>query len=261
MADTPLRIRKEGSVAFVSLHRPDARNALNAELIAELHKTFESLADDTAVRIIVLAGDGPVFCGGADIRWMRDSIELSHERNLADARALSSMLRRIDQAPKPVIASLHGAALGGGAGLAAVCDVAIAAEGTTFGFTETKLGIIPAVISPFVLTKIGTSHLRALALSGERFDARRALAIGLVHEVVPAEELPRALERIIDGFRSAGPSAIAMAKALFARVAQSTYDETLELTAEAIAQQRVSVEGQEGLHAFLEHRPAAWLAL
>ncbi|MGP6157883.1 MAG: enoyl-CoA hydratase-related protein [Vulcanimicrobiaceae bacterium] len=254
-----LAVRREDAVVHVALARPEVHNAFNAALIAELGQTFDALGADGSVRVIVLSGEGRTFCAGADINWMRDSLELTHEENLEGARDLSRMYRSIDQLPKPVIGRIHGAALGGGAGLVAVCDVAVAAEGTRFGFTETKLGILPAVISPFVLAKIGRSHARALALTGERFDARRALTIGLVHEVVAAEALDGAVTRIINEILSASPSAIAAAKRLLAHVAELDYDATLEPTARAIAKQRTSYEGQDGLRAFLEKRKPEWL--
>jgi methylglutaconyl-CoA hydratase len=253
-----LVVRRQGGTAYVVLDRPDMRNAFNAELITELHDAFVALGDDPAVRVVVLSGNGKTFCGGADVNWMRGSLELSHEANVEDARRLSRMYRAIDQLPKPVVARVHGAALGGGAGLVAVCDVAVAEAHTSFGFTETKLGIIPAVISPFVLAKIGTSQARALALSGERFDARRAKAIGLVHEVVELASLDAAVARIVAELYSAGPSAIAAAKRLLADVRATSYDDTLDLTARAIATQRTSAEGQEGLRAFLEKRKPSW---
>jgi methylglutaconyl-CoA hydratase len=253
-----LNVWREGAVCRVVLGRPEVRNAFNAALIEELRATFDALGNDPAVRAIVLSGDGKVFCGGADVHWMRASLELSEEDNLEDARRLSRMLRAIDRCPKPVIGRIHGAALGGGAGLVAVCDVAIASDETVFGFTETKLGILPAVISPFALAKIGVSHARALFLTGERFDAARALAIGLVHEVVTPERLDPAVERILREIASAGPTAVAAAKALIPQIAAASYDETLELSAHAIARQRTSPEGQDGLRAFLERRPAEW---
>jgi methylglutaconyl-CoA hydratase len=259
MEPSHLAVRSAAGVATVTLERPEVRNAFNAELIAELERTFEALGGDQSVRAIVLAGAGKTFCGGADVTWMRASLELSREANVEDARAMSRMFRAIDRVPKPVVGKIHGAALGGGAGLVACCDVAVASAETIFGFTETKLGIMPAVISPFVLAKIGTSHARALALTGERFGAARALAIGLVHEVVPdAAALEGAIERILNEIRTASPTGLAATKALFASVAQSDYDATLELTAQAIAAQRTSVEGQDGLRAFLEKRKPAW---
>jgi methylglutaconyl-CoA hydratase len=261
MEFTLLAIRREGAIAHVALARPEVRNAFNAELIAQMHAAFDQLDADAGVRAVVLSGEGKTFCGGADIQWMRGSLELSREANLEDARAMSRMFRAIDTLRKPLIGRIHGAALGGGSGLVACCDVAIASSDTLFGFTETKLGIMPAVISPFVLAKIGLSHARALALTGERFDAARALAIGLVHEVVPSEaDLDAAIERVVREVRSASPTGVAATKALFARVSEEAYDATLETTAQAIAAQRTSAEGQDGLRAFLEKRPASWMA-
>ena len=258
MEKPPVKLVRVGAIAHVVLARPEVRNALDVASIAALQHAFEDLAADTSVRAIVLSGEGNAFCAGADIAWMRASLELDRAANLAEARALSRMYRTIDRIAKPTIAKIHGAALGGGAGLAAVCDIALAAGDAVFGFTETKLGIIPAVISPFVLAKIGHSHARALALTGERFDARRAKEIGLVHEVVNADALDAAVEHACREVASASPAAIAAAKALFAAVEETSYDDSLELTAHAIATQRTSAEGQEGLRAFLERRPATW---
>lgn len=256
-----LSVSLNAGVARVALNRPDVRNAFNAEVIAELRETFDRLSNDSAVRAIVLSGAGKVFCGGADINWMRASLDLTREQNVADAQAMSDMFRAIDRCSKPVIGKIHGAALGGGAGLAAVCDIVIATEDAVFGFTEVKLGIIPAVISPFVLAKIGASHARALFLTGERFDARRAAHIGLVHEVVMnADALEDAVQGALAELRSAGPAATAAAKRLVQDVTAATYEASRDLTAQAIAAQRTSEEGQEGLRAFLERRAAAWTA-
>jgi methylglutaconyl-CoA hydratase len=243
-------------VARVTLARPEVRNAFNAEVIEQLHDVFTRIAAADDVRAVVLAGEGKVFCGGADINWMRASLDLTFEANVADAERMSDMFRAIDNSPKPVIGKIHGAALGGGAGLAAVCDIVIATDDTIFGFTEVKLGIVPAVISPFVLAKIGPSQARALFLTGERFDATHAQTIGLVHEVVTAVEFDDAVDLHLAELRSAGPSAIAAAKLLVRRVLDGSYDESRSITTEAIARQRVSPEGQEGLRAFLERRPA-----
>lgn len=255
-----LRRSLEGSIAYVRLNRPDVRNAFNADLIAALTTAFTELGQDEQIRAIVLSGEGKVFCGGADISWMRSALDLTFDENVADAKAMSDMFRAIDRCPKPVIGRVHGAALGGGAGLAAVCDVVIASTDAIFGFTEVKLGIIPAVISPFVLAKIGVSNARALFLTGERFDAKRAQSIGLVHEVVIADTLDVCMERILNEVLSAGPSAVAAAKALIPKVREATYDESRDITAEAIASQRTSDEGQEGLRAFLDRRKAGWLS-
>jgi len=256
-----LSVSLDAGVARVALNRPDVRNAFNAEVIAQLRETFDRLSNDSAVRAIVLSGAGKVFCGGADINWMRASLDLTREQNVADAQAMSDMFRAIDRCSKPVIGKIHGAALGGGAGLAAVCDIVIATEDAVFGFTEVKLGIIPAVISPFVLAKIGASHARALFLTGERFDAKRAAHIGLVHEVVMnADALEDAVQGALAEVRSAGPTATAAAKRLVQDVSAATYEASRDLTAEAIAAQRTSEEGQEGLRAFLERRAAVWTA-
>jgi methylglutaconyl-CoA hydratase len=249
-----VRLEVANGIARVTLARPEARNAFNAEVIEQLHGAFARITSADDVRAVVLAGEGKVFCGGADIGWMRASLDLSFDANLADAQHMSDMFRTIDNCPKPVIAQVHGAALGGGAGLAAVCDIAIAADDAVFGFTEVKLGIIPAVISPFVLAKIGASNARALFLTGERFDAQRAKQIGLVHEVVGAVELGAAVERRLDELFTAGPSAVAAAKLLVRRVLDNAYDDSRTITTRAIAQQRIGAEGQEGLRAFLERR-------
>jgi methylglutaconyl-CoA hydratase len=243
-------------IARVTLARPEVRNAFNAEVIDQLHETFARITAADDVRAVVLAGEGKVFCGGADINWMRSSLDLAFDANLGDAERMSDMFRAIDNCPKPVVGRIHGAALGGGAGLAAVCDIAIATDDAIFGFTEVKLGIIPAVISPFVLAKIGASQARALFLTGERFDAHHAQAIGLVHDVVSSGDLDATIERVLDEFRTAGPDAIGAAKLVVHRVLDNSYDASRAITTEAIARQRVSPEGQEGLRAFLERRPA-----
>ena len=258
MGSEVVKVRRSAGVAYVDLARPEVRNAFNAELIALLTTLCDELAVDDGVRAVVLGGEGNVFSAGADVQWMRASLELSEAENLDDARRMSQMFRAIDGLPKVVVGRIHGAALGGGAGLTAVCDVAIAAEDTTFGLTETKLGIMPAVISPFMLAKVGATHMRALALTGERFTAQRAHAIGLVHEVVAESELNDAVARVVAEVRSASPSGVAATKALLRGIAGRAYDETLEPTATAIAKQRTSVEGQEGLRAVLERRKAAW---
>ncbi|HEY5258293.1 MAG TPA: enoyl-CoA hydratase-related protein [Candidatus Baltobacteraceae bacterium] len=253
-----IAVSSADGVARVTLARPDVRNAFNAQTIAELSAAFAELDGRSDIRAIVLAGQGKAFCGGADVNWMRASLELTREQNVADAKAMSAMFRTIDRCSKPVVARIQGAALGGGCGLAAVCDIVVAAVDAVFGFTETKLGILPAVISPFVLAKIGATNARALFLTGERFDARRARRIGLVHAVVATVELDTEVERVLAELHGASPAAVAVAKRLIVDVGNAEYDATLDLTAEAIAAQRTSEEGQEGLRAFLERRPASW---
>ncbi len=258
MSEPNLRVEFSGSTARVTLDRPAVRNAFNADLIAELDAAFEQLGRDERVRAIVLAGAGKTFCGGADVNWMRGSLALSEDENVRDAERMSTMYRAIDRCPKPVIARVHGAALGGGAGLCAVCDIVVSTRDSVFGFTETKLGILPAVISPFVLAKIGVSNARALFLTGERFDAERALRIGLVHEIVAADAIDARIDAILAEFKTASPQAVAAAKRIIEDVREATYDASRGITARAIAKQRTSAEGQEGLRAFLERRTAGW---
>jgi methylglutaconyl-CoA hydratase len=257
------RTGPNGVVARVVLARPGVHNAFDASLIDELRRAFTALSreEPEALRAVILAGDGPSFCAGADIAWMRASLELDREGNEQDAMALSQMLDAIDTCPAPVVARVQGAALGGGMGLCAVSDVVIAEAGAKFGFTETRLGILPAVISPFVIAKIGETHARALFPGGRRFDATRALRIGLVHEVV--EGLP-ALDAAVDGavadVLAAGPTAARAAKQVIREVRGLPHESTRWHTARRIAAQRVSPEGQEGLRAFLERRSPTWVA-
>ncbi|GAC1563558.1 MAG: enoyl-CoA hydratase-related protein [Vulcanimicrobiaceae bacterium] len=260
MHSAGISVGRVGDVARVTLDRPHVRNAFDAATIAALTDAFVVLGRDPAVRAIVLAGSGAAFCAGADRAGLRASRALDDRATRVDARALSRMFRAIDRSPKLVVARVQGFALGGGAGLVAVADVAIAAADARFGFTETKIGLLPAVISPFVLGKIGASHARALALTGERFDAERARHVGLVHEIVASErDLDAAVARVTTEGASASPTALAATKALFARVAASDDDASLDLTAEAIAAQRTSAEGQDGMRAFLEKRPPVWM--
>ena len=244
-----LRIERDGDVLRVTLARPEQRNAFDAALIAELAEAF---VDVGRARAVLLAGEGPSFCAGADVEWMRSSVDLTYDENVADAMALRRMLEAIDGCPAPVIARVHGHALGGGVGLVACADIAVAAEDAVFGFSETKLGIVPAVISPFALAKIGPGAARRYFVTGERFDAATALRIGLVHEV--AADLDGAVERVLGELRTAGPRSARAAKRL-------VLDAPLDgpETARRIAERRTSDEGQEGLRAFLERRKPGWL--
>jgi methylglutaconyl-CoA hydratase len=233
-------------VLRVTLARPERRNAFDAELIAEVTEAF---ADVGAARAVVLAGEGASFCAGADVEWQRSAIDLSFDENVADAMRLYRMCEAVDRCPAPVIARVHGFALGGGSGLVACADVAIAAPDATFGFSEVKLGIIPAVISPFVLPKIG-AHARRYFLTGERFDAETALRIGLVEEV--ATDLDAAVDRVLGEMLTSGPQAVREAKQLIHERPHG------EETAQIAARLRAGEEGQEGLRAFLERRPPSW---
>jgi methylglutaconyl-CoA hydratase len=259
-----LRIERtgpSGTVARLSLARPERHNAFDATLIAELRAAFIGLAAEPPQRLraVVLAGDGPSFCAGADIGWMRASLELDIEANEQDAMAMAEMFETIDTCPVPVIARVHGVALGGGTGLCAVSDLVIAESGTRFGFTETRLGILPAVISPFVIAKIGESNARALFPSGRRFDAARAQRIGLVHELVEGPEaLDDAVESAVADVLAAGPSAARAAKSIVREVRGLPHGSSKWHTARVIARQRRSPEAQEGLRAFLEKRPPSW---
>lgn len=258
---SPLLVELSGGVARVTLNRPEVRNAFNAELIGELQAVFASLAGEPpdALRAVVLAGNGRSFCAGADIEWMRGSLELSLEENEADASRMAEMFATIDACPVPVVARIQGAALGGGMGLCAVADSVVATADATFGFTETKLGILPAVIAPFVIAKVGESAARRLFPGGERFGAHRAAEIGLVHEVVVDEAgLDIRVGQIVDEILSAGPTAARTAKATIRDLRGAPAEVARRMTVERIARQRTSPEGQEGLSAFLEKRPPSW---
>lgn len=254
-----LLIEQSGPVVRVTLNRPDVRNAFNEAVIAELTAWAQAPVPDGA-RVAVLAGAGKAFCAGADLTWMSRMVRYSTEENLRDAAAMAAMFNALDTLPLPLIGRVHGAALGGGAGLAAVCDIVVAADDAVFGFTEAKLGIIPAVISPFAVQKIGISAARELFLTAARFSASRAKEIGLVHCVMPAFELDAGIQTYIDELVTSGPDAIAAAKRMIAAVACRPPAEVAQLTAETIARHRTSVEGQDGMMAFLEKRKPGWVA-
>jgi methylglutaconyl-CoA hydratase len=253
-----LAVRREGPVEHVTLNRPGVRNAFNEEMVAEISEWAVSRHADLDLRAVVLRGAGPVFSAGGDLAWMAETIAFTREQNLRDAEALSRMYGRLDTLPCPLVGCVHGAALGGGSGLAAVCDIVVAARDAVFGFTEVRLGILPAVIAPFVIAKIGRSAARELFLTGARFSADRAREIGLVQAVVGPDALEEEVRRVVDGILACGPEAVAAAKALIRRVAAGPSAEAAGLAAEALADARVSPEGQEGLRAFLEKRRAAW---
>jgi methylglutaconyl-CoA hydratase len=245
-------------IVTVKLNRPEVRNAFNAQLIEELAAIFTELSVDERLHGVVLTGEGTAFCAGADIGMMREYGTFSQQQNVEDAQKLASMLERINSFPCPVVARINGHALGGGVGLVAVCDLAIAVEEARFAFSEVKLGIAPAVISPYVVRKIGESNARALFTTGERFSAKRAHDIGLLHAVVPAGHLDDAVQSAVKELLSSGPNAVRACKALALNVGRMGYEEARQYTTETIANLRVSEEGQEGLSAFLEKRAAKW---
>ena len=256
----PLLIDRDGPILRITLNRPEVRNAFDEDVIASLTAAASSAATDDTIRAIVLAGRGKAFCAGADVAWMAKAVAYTHGENLRDAEDLARMLERLDTLSVPLIGRVQGAALGGGVGLAAVCDIVIAADDAVFALSEVKLGILPAVVSPYVLRKIGVSAARELFLTGSRFGAARAREIGLVHEIVPAADLDAAVARRVDEILSAGPRAVATAKALIREISGAHPDDVIGVTTNEIAAQRVSEEGQEGLRAFLEKRKPRWTA-
>jgi methylglutaconyl-CoA hydratase len=249
-----LRTETIDGVLYVALDRPDVHNAFNDELIAEAIELFTHLPGDA--RAIVLRSNGPNFCAGADLNWMSRMVSYTREENIRDSSLLAKMYAVIDECPLPVVGRIQGAAIGGGVGLVAVCDIAIAAKDSKFGLSEVKLGILPAVISPYVIGKIGASHARALFLTGERFDAERALRIGLVHRVV--DDLDAAVEETLKQLKTSGPEAVRECKKLIAHVASHEVVDAIGYTIEAIATRRTSPEGQSGMQAFLKKEKAPW---
>jgi methylglutaconyl-CoA hydratase len=255
-----IELQTDGAVARVWLKRPEQRNAFDGRMVSELRKTLFDLGTQDAVRVIVLAGRGPSFCAGADVEWMRSMAGFTRDENLREAQSLADLFFTVYNSPKPVVARVQGAALGGGSGLVAACDVAVAALGTEFGFTEVRLGIVPAVISPYVIAKIGESAARELFLTGERFEAVKAQEIGLLRAAVPAPDLDQVVEGRVQALLQAGPRAAAEAKALIREVAWRRVEDVQRYTVERIAELRTSPEGQEGLRAFLEKRKPSWLS-
>ena len=254
-----LLVRREGPIEYLTMNRPEVRNAFNEALVDDLIR-WTAVAAQTSdpPRVAVLAGAGPVFCAGADLEWMSKTIGYSRADNVRDAEVMARMFAALDALPIPLIGRVQGAALGGGCGLAAVCDIVVADQEAVFGFSEVKLGLLPAVISPYVLAKIGRSAARELFLTGARFSAARARGIGLVHAVMPADRLDAAVDTYVRELLSSGPDAVAAAKGLIPDVWARTTSDVLAMTAETTAMQRVSNEGQEGMLAFIEKRRARW---
>ncbi|MBT5738799.1 MAG: enoyl-CoA hydratase/isomerase family protein [Planctomycetes bacterium] len=255
-----LKVTRNGARADVILARPDVRNAFDGQLIAALHDSFNSLDSDPTVRVIVLSGEGKVFCAGADVNWMRASIELSTDDNRKDALRMARMFSSISSARCPVIVRAHGAALGGGAGLVCASDITVASDDCLFAFSEVKLGILPAVISPHAVARIGAAQARRYFLTGERFGAEDALRIGMVHEVCKIDQLDSRIHQLVDEILSSAPEAVQEAKILIREVSGLPSPDSLaEYTADRIAARRASQEGQSGLNSFLERKPAPWV--
>lgn len=243
--------------AFITMNRPDRRNAFNSQMVADLTEAFQSLQDNEC-RCVVLSGEGSAFSAGADLNYMKQIRDAGEEANIADAMALANLIELIYTFPKPVIARIPGPAIGGGLGLIAACDMAIAKQGSFFAFSEVKLGLIPAVIGPIVVKKIGESAARRYMLTGDRFHAEAAQAMGLVHQVVVQGDLDSAVRKLADTVEQAGPKALTACKELIRRCGEEPLDSLKEWTAEQIAGLRASDEGQEGMASFLDKREPAW---
>lgn len=248
----------DNRIAKVNLARPEVHNAFNEIMIAELSEVFSQISQDDSARVVVLTGNGDSFCAGADLNWMKKMINFSYQQNLEDSLKLADLFYLMYSLPKPIIARVNGAAIGGGTGLVAVCDIAIAAEKAKFSLSEVKLGLVPACISPYVIRKVGEGRCREFFLTGERLTANRALELGLVNQVVPLESLDQAVEEKANQLISSGPQAIAMCKELLKNVPGMSFGEAKTYTAEMIASMRIGDEGQEGMNAFLEKRKPKW---
>jgi methylglutaconyl-CoA hydratase len=250
---------KENSVVRVDLNRPEIHNAFNEIMIQELIDAFKDIAEDKDTRIVVLTGNGKSFCAGADLNWMKKVVDFSYEENLKESLELAELFHLIYSLPKPTIARVNGAAIGGGAGLVAVCDIVIASEKAKFSLSEVKLGLVPACISPYEVRRIGERNCRELFLTGERIDAQKALEFGLVNQVVPHDELDKAVDELVKQLSNSGPNALAMCKTLLQNVPLMSFEEVKKYTAEMIASLRISDEGQEGMNAFLQKRKPNWV--
>ncbi len=248
----------DGGVARVTLNRPDVHNAFNNVMIDELHDVLGQLAGRDDVRVVVLTGEGKSFCAGADLQWMRSIVNYSFEENLAESLRLFDLMRGLHEHPHPTIARVNGATIGGGMGLLAACDIAVAADSAKFSLSEVKVGIVPACISPFVIKKAGEGRCREFFLTGDRLPAERALEAGLVNRVVPLDQLDVAVDEYVAKLLTSGPDAMAICKRLIRDVPAMTMDEARDYTARCIAKLRTSNEGQEGMAAFLEKRKPSW---
>ncbi|MGB8952116.1 MAG: enoyl-CoA hydratase/isomerase family protein [Candidatus Aminicenantales bacterium] len=252
-------LTRQGEVARIILNRPEVHNAFNSTMIREMQDAFRQAGDDAEIRVVVLTGMGKSFCAGADLNWMREVIQFSFEQNLEESMEIAELHHLIYTLPKPTIARINGTAIGGGNGFLSACDIGVASEEAKFGLSEVKIGLVPAAISPYVIRRIGESKAREYFLTGERFDAGRALEIGLINGIVPADKLDDTVDEIIRSLLSSGPEALASCKELIQKVPGMSFEEAKKFTARMIADLRVSAEGQEGMAAFLEKRKPKWL--
>lgn len=251
--------RPYGEIASITLTRPDLHNAFNEIMIRELQEAFSRFGKNSTVRAVILSGEGKSFCAGADLNWMKQMVDYTFEQNVEDAHALAAMFRAIYNCPRPVIARVHGAAFGGGVGLLAACDMAFATENATLCLSEVKLGLLPAVISPFVLKKIGQTHAQRYFLTAEKFTAKEAGRMGLIAEVLPDEAaLDEKIDSVVKSICGNGPEAIAQCKVLIEQVCRMDWERAVDITTKMIADRRTSKEGQEGMKAFLEKRSPTW---
>ncbi len=254
-----IRLAVDEKVARITFARPEVHNAFNATMIAELAQVFDQVKAEASVRVVVLTGEGKSFCAGADINWMREIIDYSYEQNLSESLLLAEVLHKLYSFPKPTVAMVNGAAIGGGNGFLSACDIAVAAEEAHFGLSEVKIGLVPAAISPFVIRKIGESKAREYFLTGKRISAKKAQEIGLVNQIVPREKLEDTVDELISLLLTSGPEALASCKELIFQVPQMSLEEVKEFTARMIANLRISEEGQEGMASFLEKRKPNWI--
>jgi methylglutaconyl-CoA hydratase len=253
-----ITVRTNNRVARVALNRPEVHNAFNTQMLLDLIDAFGKLGADGDIRVVVLTGEGKSFCAGADLQWMREIINYSYEQNLEESNTVADLMETIYLCPKPTVARVNGAAIGGGTGLVAACDIAVAAESAKLSLSEVKLGLVPACISPYVIKRVGESRARELFLTGERLNAPRAAEYGLVNRAVPDGELDAAVDELGEKLITSGPEAIATCKELLRRVPGRPISEIKAFTAECIAKMRVSDEGQEGMAAFFEKRKPKW---
>lgn len=254
-----VRLERTRQVARVVLNRPEIRNAFNDQMLEDLLSVFSNIKADDTIRVIVLTGEGKAFCAGADLHWMKRVVDYSYEENYQDSLRLAEMLYEIYSCPKPVVGRINGSAIGGGTGLVAVCDISFAADNAVFALTETKLGLTPAAISPYLIKRMGERNLREYFLTGAKFTASGAAELGLINAAVPADELDSRISSTVELILTGGPEALAVTKELIRNIAERPLEELGPYTAEVIARLRMSSEGQEGMNAFLEKRKPEWI--